>query len=197
MGYRTFEHKPKPKRRTMQKTVTPHRVYMQNGTTAIMAIPCFYQIAHEPIRMKPHNRPMHDHMGWPDPRRRDRSCQLYEPYEAGYPPEPEHTRMGGRPPVRKLLDAKRLIPIHLSSDYEGYTKFKVYIEQPAGPEGIWAEAKISEDQDWVVLVRFGSELKPSETRTFKFSVYAISERNWDLLAMGELVVLPAYLEVPE
>lgn len=194
MGYRTFEHKPKPPRRTMQKTTTPHRVYLHNGTDADLAIPCFYQIAHEPIRMKPHNRPMHDHMGWPDPRRKDRSCQLYEPYEAGYPPEPKHTRMGGHPPVRKLLDVKRLIPIHLLSDYEGYTKAHVALVKADDgeiPEKVLAKASIDQTDDWIVHVQFKSYLiNMTEPEKYRFAVYVDKAETSDLVGIGELIVLP-------
>lgn len=198
MGYRTFEHKPKPPRRTMQKTTTPHRVYLHNGTCATLAIPCFYQIAHEPIRMKPHNRPTHDHMGWPDPRRRDRSCQLYEPYEAGYPPEPEHTHMGGHPPVRKLLDLNRLIPIHLASKYESGERVSVRTFKDESLKDVRITAQIDPDHDWVIQVFIAPTIAdPTEPVRGNFSVFVETPYDRSLVSLGELIVLPALYREPE
>lgn len=188
MGYRTFEPKPRPPRRTMQATATPLRIYLPNSQTSLVKIPCFYQIPHEPIRMKPHNRPMHDHLGWPDPRRRDRSCQLYEPYEAGYPPDPEHTRMGGHPPVRKLLDLARLIPIHFKD--EGYESFEVRWSKSNPTSGEpYGNAFLDEEQDWVInlVVRVLDKTDPLEITTYKFSLWAENQ----LVTTGEVVLLPA------
>lgn len=202
MGYRTFESKPKPPRRTMQKTATPYRVYAHNGSEMTLAIPCFYQVAHEPIRMKPHDRPMHDHMGWPDPRRRDRSCQLYEPYEAGFPPEPTHTGLGGHPPVRKLLDATRLVPIHLNSEYESGegSGIATYIDRGdlLDTETVNLTGQVRADKDWIVELLFTIGLNFDRFENgpvkFKFSAYLRNRRRQDLLCLGELIVLPAYCE---
>lgn len=207
MGYRLFDKKPKPPRRTMQDTITPTKVYAHNGTTVDLAIPCWYQEIHLPVRMQPHDRPMHDHVGWPNPRSRDRSCQLYEPFEAGCPPEPLHTEMGGHPPVHKLIDMRQLVPIHLTSDYEGYSSARVSFI--GSHEGITGEASIDSEQDWIVRVVFtvADDNALEEPQTYKFSVHVTADKRQtrtstgqfgatqggrsDIVCLGELVVLPA------
>lgn len=197
MGYRTFGDRPAPPKRTMQDTATPAKVFVHNGCTADLAVPCWYQEIHPPVRMKPHDRPRHDHMGWPDPCRPDMSCQLYEPFEAGFPPEPCHTHMGGHPPVRKLVDMSRVYPIHLSSEDEGYSKARVSFV--GDHDGITATASIDADQDWIVRVRF--EVRDAnaleEPQTYRFTVFVDAEATGklgarsDIVCLGELVVLPA------
>lgn len=207
MGYRLFDKKPKPPRRTMQDTITPTKVYAHNGTTVDLAIPCWYQEIHAPVKMRPHDRPLHDHMGWPDPRIKDRSCQLYEPFEAGNPPEPPHTAPGGRPPVRRLLDMRTLIPIHLTSDDEGYSAARVSFI--GDHDGITGTASIDDEQDWIVRVYFtvADANALEEPQTYKFSVFvdadkrqtrtssgqfgATQEARSDIVCLGELIVLPA------
>lgn len=191
MGYRSFDAAPPRPRRTMVDMATPLKVYAYNGTTARLAIPCFYQEAHAPIRMRHHDRPAHDHRGWPDPKRPDGSCQLYEPFEAGWH-EPPHTMMGGHPPVRRLLDGSRLVPIHLSSEYEGYTGALVAWAGKA-PEGVVAEASIDPDQDWVVRVAFdvASPEAVDQCVSRRFSVFAIAADRRDLVSVGELEIIPA------
>ena len=191
MGYRSFNAEPPHPRRTMVDAATPLTVYAYNGTTARLAIPCFYQEAHAPIRMHRHDRPFHDHIGWPDPRREDDSCQLYHPYEAGWH-EPPHTIMGGHPPVRRLLDGSELVPIHLSSEYEGYTGISVSWAGKA-PEGVEATGSIDPDQDWVVRVQFDvSSPEAVDTDVSRrFSVFATAEGRRDLVAVGELSIIPA------
>lgn len=197
MGYRMAPPPPPKNRRTFQDTATPSRVYAHNGTTVALAIPCWYQEVHWPIRMQPHNRPLHDHMGWPNPGFPDRSCQLYEPFEAGYPPEPPHTTMGGRPPVRKLLDMTKVFPIHLSSEYEGYNAVRVsFIDDH---DGITASAEIDSEQDWIVRVNFEIKDKNAyeEPQTYRFTVFADAPakdrfpKRSDIVCLGELIVLPS------
>lgn len=208
MGYRTEDRPHHPPRRTMHDTATPGKVYAHNGTTAHLAIPCWYQEVHKPIRMKYHDRDMHDHVGWPDPARKDRSCQLYEPFEDGYPPEPPHTVMGGHPPVRKLLDMTRVFPIHLTSDYEGYSSARVAFV--GDHEGIIATASIDPVQDWVVRVVFNIKDPNAleEPQSYKFTVFVDADTRQtrnpvtgqygstqaarsDIVCLGELVVLPS------
>lgn len=208
MGYRTLDRPHHHPHRTMQDTATPSRVFAHNGTTADLAIPCWYQEVHKPIRMRHHNRKLHDHLGWPDPERPDGSCQLYEPFEAGYPKEPPHTVMGGHPPVRKLLDMRTVTPIHLLSDYEGYTTARVAFV--GEHQGIAATAGIDTEQDWIVRVMFDIEDQNAleEPQTYKFTVFVDAPERQrtnpvtgqggstqparsDIVYLGELVVLPS------
>ncbi len=198
MGYRTFKTAPHPKRRNMQDTSTPGKIFLANGVTTHMAIPCFYQEVHEPQRVAPHNRPMHDHLGWPDPKRRDHSCQLYEPMEAGWR-EPPSSAMGRHPVTHRYVDGARLIPIHLLSEYKNPT-IKVDIE--GHPTQVHGSASIDESQDWIIRLRFAADWHSdndgelNEPKTYKFSVYLY---NYDdshstvdpkLVMRGELVLLP-------
>lgn len=190
MGYRTFEHKPHEPQRTMQTTATPLKIYVPNSGNAYVKIPCFYQEIKPPTKMRPHNRPLDDHMGWPDPRRIDHSCQLYEPFEAGV--EPPHTAMGGRPPVRKLLDMDRLIPIHLKD--EGYKELFVTWSKGNPTTGITNYyAVFDEEQDWVIdlMVSVLDEADPQEEATYKFSLWIDGEYGQSLVTTGEIVLLPA------
>lgn len=186
MGYRTFEQPPKPAPRYMEHTTTPGKVFIHNGTTANLAIPCWYKEILPPVKMAPHNRPMHDHMGWPYPGHPDASCQLYEPFEAGYPNEPCHTAMGGHPPVRQLLDLSKVIPIHLTD--EGYTSAYVL--------GSWEVNSVQSDaeiDDWTIRLKVAPVVQGlTEPQTYKFSVFVYREEDdvTDLAFLGELVVLP-------
>ena len=190
MGYRTFKHEPHEPRRTMQVTATPLRIYVPNSGTAYVKIPCFYQEVKPPMKMRPHNRPLDDHMGWPDPRRADGSCQLYEPFEAGI--EPSHTTMGGHPPVSKLLDMDGLIPIHFKD--EGYRSLDIAWSKSnptsGKPDG---RAFFDEEQDWVIYLIVGVTDKsdPQEEAIYKFSLWADGDPGLGLVTTGEIVLLPA------
>ena len=196
MAYRTGPMPPHPPRRTMQDTATPSRVYAHNGTTADLAIPCWYQEVHHPVRMHHHDRHFHDHLGWPRPGHPERTCQLYEPFEAGWP-EPPHTVMGGHPPVRKLLDMTTVSPIHLLSEYEGYTSARVaFIGEH---EGITATPEIDEHEDWIVRVLFDVKDPNAlqDPQSYKFTVFVDAPKGddrparSDIVCLGELIVLPS------
>lgn len=211
MAYRKMPPPPKPARRTMQKVSTPHRVYMHNGQIANLAIPCWYQEIHRPERVHIHDRKFHDHVGWPEPRRVDRSCQSThhmdihrmggqmwwpgDPVDSLYTDEP-----GGWHWPHILLDPACCFPIHLTE--EGYDHVKVLL----GAEGATASGWIDDDDDWIVRVMFTADAEDSqepftEPTVIPFSVFAHAqeidrlrrERN-DLLANGELVILPAITE---
>lgn len=202
MGYRTFQTEPHPKRRNMQATSTPGKIYMHNGCTADLAIPCFYQEAHEAQRVHPHDRAMHDHMGWPDPMRKDRSCQIYEPMEAGWH-EPDHTVMGGHPITHRYVDGTKLIPIHLSTDYEGGGNtdihlFDTYTEKEADKCNVSCATWVDGDKDWIVRVEFTAHIPNCFTpRKFIYSVHLERRNSSSLVTLGELIVLPAYVGEPK
>ena len=77
-SYRIDEPRPPKRQRSMQDTVTPGTVFVHQGTTAHLAIPCFYQEAHAPIHAVPHDRMLHDTLGWPTPEHPDHSCQEWD-----------------------------------------------------------------------------------------------------------------------
>lgn len=195
MGYRTFQTEPHPKRRNMQVTTTPGKIYVANGCTAEVAIPCFYQEAHEAQRVRLHDRAAHDHAGWPDPHRKDRSCQIYEPMEAGWQ-EPDHTAMGGHPITHRYVDGTKLVPIHLLEEYPK-AEIKVGLEKAASTRSqstINLTGKVDEDKDWIIRLHVDAWIgdEPAEPETYKFSVYVRSSSpSRSMLAFrGELVILP-------
>lgn len=191
MGYRTFQTEPHPKRRNMQVTTTPGKVYVHNGCDAYLAIPCFYQEAHEAQRVRLHDRAMHDHMGWPDPMRKDRSCQIYEPMEAGWQ-EPDHTVMGGHPITHRYVDGTKLVPIHLLEE-DPHAQVLIAREEAAyNRKRIYMHGEIDKEKDWIIRLTFAAQISDefTEPETYKFSVYVSSY----LAFRGELVILPGIYE---
>lgn len=204
-GYRIDAPRPKPKRRTMQKTSTRGRVYVANGTTAELAIPCYYMEMHRPVPAEPHDRMRHDMLGWPTPDKPDSCCQEWDfansccrrtPHMKCCPPHCEH-----------FIDMRRLFPIHLKD--EGYRRFVVdMVDKPSGLE---AEAYLDPDDDWVVRVRIEAHVPlnalidmtrlPETDIITQFSVFGViagsssetgvehRERR-DLIFNGSIVVIP-------
>lgn len=204
-GYRIDAPRPKPKRRTMQKTSTRGRVYVANGTTAELAIPCYYMEMHRPIPAEPHDRIRHDMLGWPTPDKPDSCCQEWDfansccrrtPHMKCCPPHCEH-----------FIDMRRLFPIHLRD--EGYARFDVDMIKP--PQGLEATAYLDPDDDWVVRVDIEAHVPldklidmgrlPETDIITQFSVFGViagsssgtgvqhRERR-DLIFNGSIVVIP-------
>ena len=69
MTYR-LPDKPPKRRRHLVDVATPSVICVDNGSISRIEIPCDY------IHPACHDRMLHDHLGWPEPRRHDRSCQL-------------------------------------------------------------------------------------------------------------------------
>lgn len=205
MGYRKLERKPRPKNRNMQDTATPGRIFVHNGATAYFAIPCYYQEVRHPVPAKLHDRLVHDHRGWPDPRSRDRSCQSWDfarcecrrgllPPYVGIQSE----RCGCEGTCRCYVDMARLFPIHLTR--EGYSKASV--NMMGKPQELNAIAWIDEKDDWVVRVLFDAHITTDADYEFKpitipFSVKVSrynsqgQVQNRDIVSLGELTILPA------
>ena len=204
-GYRIDAPRPKPKRRTMQKTSTRGTVYVANGTTTELAIPCYYMEMHRPIPAEPHDRMRHDMLGWPTPDKPDSCCQEWDfansccrrtPHMKCCPPHCEH-----------FIDMRRLFPIHLKD--EDYTYFDVEMFDP--PRGLEATAYLDPDDDWVVRVHITADVPlgtlidmsrfPGTNIITPFSVFgvtagssreiggAIGDRR-DLVFNGSIVVIP-------
>lgn len=195
-SYRIDQPKPKPKHRTMQDTSTPGEIYIHNGCTANLAIPCWYLEMRKPIPAHPHDRMHHDMIGWPTPDHPDHCCQEWDfdrhhcrrtPHLKCCPPRCEH-----------FIDMRRLIPIHLEE--EGYEKVDVSIldSEKRPVEGIQYLTSIDESDDWVVRVVLDVNvpdlLIPDDGhRVYYYSVYLSRDGQMvrDLVAMGRLIVLPS------
>lgn len=198
-GYRIDAPRPKPKRRTMQKTSTRGTVYVANGTVAYLAIPCYYMEMHRPIPAEPHDRMRHDMLGWPTPDKPDSCCQEWDfansccrrtPHMKCCPPHCEH-----------FIDMRRLFPIHLKE--EGYEEFEV--ELLDCPKGLYVEAHLDPVDDWIVRVEISAKLQASNFSSDRpdrgvvtlFSVFANKKSNnpstldkVDLVFSGNIVVTP-------
>ena len=187
MSYRT-RPRPKPEpRRTMQKTATPSKVYVHNGSTFELAIPCWYLIAEPPTRVYPHDRDFHNHVGWPRPDRPDHSCQLYT---LGWHTEHEDPRF-----LRHLLDMDTVEPIHLKR--EGYNEVSVNFADEL-PDGVSANGWIDDEYDWVIRIRFdvNAPFEEKEHR-YRFSAFVMAPETEslnsrrDLVCLGELIIVPS------
>lgn len=150
MGYRKPDPKPKPIRRVLQDTTTRNKTFIQNGAHAHLAIPCWYLEVKPPKHLHLHDRDFHDHIGWPDPRHHDHSCQdayhvrhAHWQYHDPHDFNPHHR--GWHHPHR-YLDLSKCHPIHLLK--EGYENVTIAFDDP--PEGLTASGYIDEKQDWVV-----------------------------------------------
>lgn len=175
----------------MQDIATPGEIYVQNGATADLAIPCWYQEVHQPVRLIKHNHHLHDHVGWPAPNHPDHVCQVDRPERTLLPPGVDRPR-GRRD---RYLDLGGLVPIHLSA--EGYETITIaWADTPDA--GVMATGSIDADDDWVVRVRFdvADSSAIDEKRTYRFTVFAnapatsVSAARRDIICLGKLIVLP-------
>lgn len=189
MTYRTdIPKRPEPQRTTVDIT-TPMRIFVHNGTLATFAFPCWYQEVHPPIPAHLHDRHLHDYHGWPNPRHPDHICQLWIPNRGC---------MHGRecsPKCERYIDYSKVVPIHLLSEYEGYTGAEVaWVEKP---DGVDATAEIDQDEDWVVklVVDAHDEDALEEPKTYKLTVFVNAPDRRDIVVLAELVVLPSAYQV--
>ena len=185
MGYRIGErHKPH-QRRTLEATACPATVFVENGATADMAFPCWYQEVHRPERVHPHSRSWHDHIGWPSPSSPDRICQRWD--FASNCCTKGHSKCHRE--CKDLLDLSLFFPIHLTE--EGYTKAEVVFS--GRPEGVEGEASIDERSDWIVRVLFRAETEDALTDPievpYKIRVLRSDGRK-HIVTKGVLVVMP-------
>lgn len=195
-SYRMDQPRPKPKHRSMQDTATPGEIFVHNGCTASLAIPCWYLETRPPIPAHCHDRMHHDMIGWPTPTHPDHCCQEWDFDRSCCTRDP---RMKHCPPhCEHFLDMGRLIPIHLKK--EGYqdVAVKVFDSDKKDADGIKATGVIDDLDDWVIRVTFDVHvadlLIPEDgTETYYYSVYLNmkASRTRDLAAMGKLTVLPS------
>lgn len=193
MGYRIHEHKYHEPHRSTVDVATPIKIYIHNGTASTFAFPCWYQEVEPPVPALVHDRHWHDHIGWPSPTHPGHSCQLWIP-------EKHHCLYDHREchlHCEHFIDYRRVIPIHLLSDYEDYSGADVaWVDEP---EGISINAWIDTVSDWVV--RVGVDCRDPnavrEPQHYKFTVFVNNEDaedqqfRRDIVALAELVVLPS------
>ena len=147
MAYRRIERK-KPIKRVFQDMTTKNLTLIQNGATAYLAIPCWYQEIRHPQHTHVHDREWHDHVGWPTPDEPDRSSQAsYAIAKNLYQYQYDYDNEGWIHPGR-YLDLSTMHPIHLIE--EGYSKDGVKVVFVDPPEGLEAKGWIDERDDWVV-----------------------------------------------
>lgn len=206
MGYRQIEHKHRPPNRTAQKTTTRAHWFMENGETFSLAIPCWYQEVHKPIRAWHHCRATHDHLGWPNPDHVDHSCQDHDFPHCHNHHETYHHDFGieCHNPFRKedihhhhhhYVDMSKLIPIHLSK--EGYNNVTVNFDKQI--DGLDVFGYIDSTDDWVIRLEFKAFVeeaidKPVDVR-FVVRVSDEGSTTIDTVSRGVLTILPAPIEV--
>lgn len=205
MGYRKLEHHHHHGNRTAQKTSTPARYIMENGTTFMLAVPCWYKEIHLPERAWHHCRAHHDHFGWPDPMRPDHSCQDHDFPVDGCHHHHHHDEIECHNPYKHihhhhhhLIDMAKLFPIHLKK--EGYGNPTVVFDK--NYKGLTTKAYIDDAEDWVIRLFISAYLdeavdEPVNTR-FTVKVSRTDEAKnkiVDVASRGILRVLPAPLEV--
>lgn len=189
MSYRIGEPKPKPKNRSTQKTTTPTKVYVTNGSTAFLAYPCWYLDARPPKHAHMHSKDRHDHFGWPSPSHPDHSCQPHREravFTYGVDHDNKHHIM----PVKPSIDLSRLTPIHLLK--EGYETVEVVLHEGT-PEGVTAVGEIDEHDDWIIRVTFDVDTDEAidEVVECPFAVRVLSDDRKDVALKGVLVIQPA------
>lgn len=189
MGYRKLEHHHHPPRRNVQDTATPGKIIIQNGATGYFAFPCWYLLIPRPIPWTPHDRPHHDHIGWPGPRHPDHSCQDHDFHIGACT---HHDGVHGCDGHKAYLDQRRVYPIHLLK--EGYTEVEVALEDQ--PEGLTVSGHIDEKEDWTVRVDVDAQCEVAIKDRFEtvYTVFAVGEIDGknvkDVVTRGKLVILP-------
>lgn len=195
MGYRIKEHRPHRPNRTMQDTVTPYRIFLENGQTSIVAVPCFYQEVRPPIPVHHHCRPWHDHVGWPSPSHPDHSCQDWDFAT-------DCTTVAGREELvracDRYIDLGRLIPIHFSEEYEKNDfEINVVDEEGKADADIEASASLDEHDDWVIRMQISANktMKPGDDPVKRwFSLFHIGDDDRrTLVSKGAMIVMPVFM----
>lgn len=189
--YRMKKPKHHEHRRSAVDITTPVKLYVHNGTKTNFAFPCWYQELHRPVPAHIHDRKMHDHHGWPNPTHPDHICQLWIP-ELG------HCVHGFRechPHCRHYIDYSKVVPIHLLSEYEGYSP-DVDVAWVEKPDGVTATAQIDQVEDWVVRLHIDAHDAEAleEPQVYKLSLFLNAGTRRDLVVLAELTVLPAAYE---
>lgn len=188
-SYRIDEPRPPRRQRSMQDTATPGTVFVHQGATAHLAIPCFYQEAHFPVHAHPHDRMRHDMLGWPTPEHPDHVCQEWD-FDRHCCRRTPHMKFCP-PSCERFVDLGRLYPIHLTE--EGYES--VVVEQQTGL--VTVTGGIDEEQDWVVRLVISSEVDMEVTKPQRTSAAVYVTRGddvKDLVSLVKIIVLPVAIE---
>jgi len=189
MAYRTLK-KPKRQRRVMQATATENMVFVKNGATANLAIPCWYHEVKHPQHTHVHDREWHDHRGWPNPDHPDRSCQ--DAYHIKHPPFKYDCERKGWHHAGRYLDLSKCFPIHLTE--EGYEDVSIFFE-PFVP-GLKAVGKIDPEEDHVVRVVFDAAVDDARSCDVdtEFTVLVSRGEFRDVVSTGKLRILAGPIE---
>lgn len=165
MGYRKAPSPALHPRRTLQDTATPLHIYVKNGTSTDFAIPCWYKIVEPPREAIPHNRDIHDHIGWPTPEHPDHSCQSWDFAHSCC--SLDHGPTCRSHHCSHYVNLGSMIPIHLRK--EGYEDVKVILGEN---DGITATGEIDSTEDWIVRLAFTSASEDATARdlTIPFTV---------------------------
>lgn len=138
MTYR-LPNLPPERRRHLSDVATPVTITVDNGTISRIDIPCSY------VCPSPHDRPLHDHLGWPYPGHPDQSCQLPSNVD------------------------KVILVNEMNLPDEGYTDIEVaFVEQP---EGLSIEGDIDLDTVWLTIIA-SCESAITEDIEAEFAAYA-------------------------
>lgn len=189
MAYRKLE-KPKRQRRVMQAAATENMIFVKNGVTANLAIPCWYYEVKHPQHTHVHDREWHDHRGWPNPNHPDRSCQ--DAYNIKNAPFKYDCKRGGWHHGGRYLDLSNCFPIHLLK--EGYESVSVFFEPYIS--GLKAYGSIDEEEDHVVRIRFeaASEDAIKQDVDVSFTIVIVKDNARDVVSTGKLRILAGPIE---
>lgn len=197
MSYRINERPRKPKTRQAQALTTPSDIFVVNGTTTRIAIPCFYHEIRRALPAVLHDRMIHDHIGWPTPDSPDHVCQ---PHDFAIPPgHPSrampHMGYAGPGEVKRYIDMSKVFPVHLTK--EGYNK---YYAKLAASISSYASAtvKVDPEKDWVIRVTIKANKKFDEIddkQAEQVGAYSIFASHPDgfvqCVTAGRLHIMPA------
>lgn len=190
MAYRKIERE-RPIRRVLQDMTTRNRTMVQNGATAYLAVPCWYHEVRRPQHTHLHDREWHDHIGWPDPRNPDRSCQGAYLLNKGMVPYRYLDDREGWVHPGRYLNMSDMAPIHLLA--EGYDEVEVAFDDP--PAGLSGSGRLDPESDWVVrfLIHPMCEAAVKEDVEVPYAVFVKGNVDGrprrDVVARGTLRIL--------
>lgn len=191
MAYRKIKEE-KRIHRVLQDISTENRTLVQNGATAYLAVPCWYQEVDMPRGVCVYDRDSEDHIGWPNPYSPDASSQAKYSTPTTQYVEARHVYTHEKDmEVKRMLDIRSMHPVHLRD--EGYTGVEVSFLDP--PDGLTAEGWIDETDDWVVrfLIHPMCQSAKAEDVDVRYTVFVTgasgSRQRRDVVAAGTLRIL--------
>lgn len=198
MAYRKKEHDRHHHERDLYAPTTPSDIVVTNGGITKVAFPCWYYLPDEwPHHPCHHHMHEHDHHGWPNPDRPDWSCQI--PDEVPYP---HHHH-------RWFIDLEHLVPLNLVD--EGYTSVDMTLDTmyiPASvPGSVTATGEIDQVDTNLIRISIACYLdfhewdpdhyliRDKKPLMVPFTINAASEEKDDVVATGNLVIMPSHYEI--